>query len=152
MRHRRGLISALVAIEREASRAKARAARETVRVERRRERDRIATEKELERLSYLSEKERIRLAHERMEQEAEAQTRELIETVEELTSLLRRALGNHHGLDFEALKPRLRLPEFSSSPLGAVGGSSPRRRLSAEAPGSIRETYGWKISLSARFT
>lgn len=109
MRHRRGVVSTLAAMQRaseQAARARARAAKEAEHLRQQRERQRLATEKE-----------QIRLEHERKSEEAEAQNQRLSDTIKELSTLLLSALGREYCLNFEALKAPLRIPDFNPGSL-----------------------------------
>ena len=83
------------------------AIREAERIRRQQERARIA-----------GQKEQLTHYHEEQEAEVEARNRDLGESVNRIESILAEALGRDHRLDFEKLKPPLRLPQFDPKSLG----------------------------------
>jgi len=83
------------------------AIREAERIRRQQERARIA-----------GQKEQLTHYHEEQEAEVEARNRDLGESVNRIESILAEALGRDHRLDFEKLKPLLRLPQFDPKSLG----------------------------------
>ncbi len=114
MSRRRSFVSTLAARQRACAQAarvqyrqQMQAIREAERIRRQQERARIA-----------GQKEQLTHFHEEQEAEVEARNRDLGESVNRIESILAETLGRDHRLDFEKLKPFLRLPRFDPKSLG----------------------------------
>lgn len=94
-------------------RAVARAARESQREARRIERENARWEKAQERRSRENERLRKQEYYANRNNQAEEITANNTKTVEELQSLLRHALGRYYAIDFDSLRLREPLPQFS---------------------------------------
>ena len=65
-------------------------------------------------------KEQLRLFHDAQEEEASSRNRDLAESLDQILSILRNALGPPHRLDFEKLKTRPQFKAFDPGQLGKV--------------------------------
>ena len=113
---RRSLISYYAARQRaaeQAARARARAQAQLIRSH-----QRFVRQQEHARLA--DAKEQLRLFHEAQEEDASLHNRDLSESLDQISSILRNALGPFHRLDFEKLKTRPPLKAFDPGPFGKV--------------------------------
>jgi restriction system protein len=83
------------------------AIRETERFERQQDRARIAEEKE-----------QLRQFHEDQEAEVDAGNGDLLKSINRLETIMSEALGRNHRLDFNKLKPALKVPTFDPKSFG----------------------------------